>query len=156
MARSGKKQPTGDYEIGYARPPKITQWRKGQSGNPRGFAPQECLDLLHCLTRALKRKAAKPIDASKMTLMEAVAHKLVIDAAKGKAGARRELFRMMPFSEAVDERDIVIDAELVFDNEEDLYTKAFRDNQALRAEVELLKAQLASVPKQLPPPSGRG
>jgi hypothetical protein len=26
------------YEIGYKRPPKATQWKKGQSGNPRGRA----------------------------------------------------------------------------------------------------------------------
>ncbi len=25
-----------DYEVGYARPPKHTQFRKGQTGNPRG------------------------------------------------------------------------------------------------------------------------
>ncbi len=28
----------GDYEVGYAKPPKHTRFRKGQSGNPRGRA----------------------------------------------------------------------------------------------------------------------
>ena len=27
---------TGDYEIGYGRPPRHTRFAKGQSGNPRG------------------------------------------------------------------------------------------------------------------------
>ena len=27
---------TGDYEVGYKRPPAASQWRKGQSGNPKG------------------------------------------------------------------------------------------------------------------------
>ncbi len=27
---------TTDYEIGYGRPPKHAQWKKGQSGNPAG------------------------------------------------------------------------------------------------------------------------
>ncbi|HPE32329.1 MAG TPA: DUF5681 domain-containing protein [Parvularculaceae bacterium] len=29
-------QETADYDIGYGKPPKRTQFRKGQSGNPRG------------------------------------------------------------------------------------------------------------------------
>jgi hypothetical protein len=27
---------TGDYEVGYGRPPRHTRFAKGQSGNPRG------------------------------------------------------------------------------------------------------------------------
>jgi hypothetical protein len=27
---------SGDYEIGYGKPPRASQWSKGQSGNPRG------------------------------------------------------------------------------------------------------------------------
>ena len=26
----------GNYEVGYRKPPKATQWKKGQSGNPKG------------------------------------------------------------------------------------------------------------------------
>src|SRR4051794_7402735 len=32
----GKGAPKGDYEIGYGRPPKATQFQPGQSGNPDG------------------------------------------------------------------------------------------------------------------------
>lgn len=31
-----KKQPTGDYENGYCRPPKHSQFQPGQSGNKNG------------------------------------------------------------------------------------------------------------------------
>lgn len=31
-----KKQPKGDYPVGYARPPHPSQFKKGQSGNPKG------------------------------------------------------------------------------------------------------------------------
>jgi len=31
-----KKAPTGDYAVGYARPPSATQFQPGQSGNPAG------------------------------------------------------------------------------------------------------------------------
>lgn len=34
---SGKSElPTGRYEVGYGKPPRQTQFRKGQSGNPTG------------------------------------------------------------------------------------------------------------------------
>ena len=29
-------QRSQDYEVGYGRPPKHSQWKKGQSGNPKG------------------------------------------------------------------------------------------------------------------------
>ena len=31
-----KKEPAGDYEVGYSRPPKNRQFKKGRSGNPNG------------------------------------------------------------------------------------------------------------------------
>lgn len=34
MAKTGRKQ--GDYEVGDKKPPKHTQYKKGQSGNPDG------------------------------------------------------------------------------------------------------------------------
>lgn len=34
-----KRQPKGDYPVGYARPPKEYQFRPKQSGNPRGRPP---------------------------------------------------------------------------------------------------------------------
>ena len=30
------KTPDDDYEVGYGKPPKHTQFKPGQSGNPRG------------------------------------------------------------------------------------------------------------------------
>lgn len=34
--RKDKKRKSGDYEVGYGKPPKRTQFRKGTSGNPKG------------------------------------------------------------------------------------------------------------------------
>jgi hypothetical protein len=31
-----KKHPTGDYDVGYCRPPVNTRYKKGKSGNPKG------------------------------------------------------------------------------------------------------------------------
>ena len=36
MTDDTKNTPTGDYEVGYCKPPRHTQFKPGQSGNPRG------------------------------------------------------------------------------------------------------------------------
>ena len=44
---------TGDYEVGYGKPPKNTQFQKGISGNPRG-RPKKPVDFDHELIRESK------------------------------------------------------------------------------------------------------
>jgi len=36
-----KNEKKGDYDVGYSKPPKSTQWQKGQSGNPSGKKKKE-------------------------------------------------------------------------------------------------------------------
>ena len=41
MRAKGPKPPaSGNYEVGYGKPPVHTRFRKGQSGNPRGSTPK--------------------------------------------------------------------------------------------------------------------
>jgi hypothetical protein len=41
MSTKGPKPPaSGNYEVGYGKPPVHTRFRKGQSGNPRGSIPK--------------------------------------------------------------------------------------------------------------------
>jgi hypothetical protein len=40
---SEKKKTSDSYEVGYGRPPKDTQFKKGSSGNPKG-RPRKALD----------------------------------------------------------------------------------------------------------------
>ena len=47
--------PPDDYEVGYKRPPKRTQWKKGQSGNPRRRYPAATLSALETIDRHLLR-----------------------------------------------------------------------------------------------------
>ena len=143
-----KKQPTGNYKVGYCRPPKLSQWKPGQSGNPNGKPPPEALDLLRFVGGALRRRVSVPIGGKvvRMTMMEAIAHKLAADAATGVPNARRELLKLMSFAEAIDEyaEPMVIEAKLVFEEEENRYMKTFQENERLTAEVQRLRAQLDS------------
>ena len=51
-----KKTEGGEYEVGYSKPPKHTQWQKGQSGNPSGKKKKE-----QSLFDELKKLSAKEI-----------------------------------------------------------------------------------------------
>jgi hypothetical protein len=50
-----RKDSSQSYEIGKGRPPKASQWKKGQSGNPRGKArgPLSDSELIERLFRRL-------------------------------------------------------------------------------------------------------
>jgi hypothetical protein len=50
-----KRRPSGDYEVGYGKPPKHTRFKPGQSGNPKG-RPKASKDFRSLLHRALFKK----------------------------------------------------------------------------------------------------
>jgi hypothetical protein len=46
---------SGDYEVGYKKPPRRTRFRKGRSGNPRG-RPRQARNLLTDLREELQQR----------------------------------------------------------------------------------------------------
>lgn len=59
-----------DYEIGHGRPPKHTQWKKGQSGNPRGRPKEQPIDLLASFKGMLDEAITNGSDGKAMTKRE--------------------------------------------------------------------------------------
>jgi len=127
-----KKQPTGNYEVGYCRPPKSGQWQKDQSGNPKGRRKHELIsDPVEAYHQAGREIVSIPIRGKmrRMTLVYAQALKAHIDAAAGDARARREVNRM---DELYAERNPVeteIVCELVFPEEEGRQAKVLEQNR---------------------------
>ena len=72
-----------DYEIGKGKPPKHTQWKRGQSGNPSGAKKRRTL--IEELTDILDEELETVVDGETtvMTGRRIVARKLFVMAAKG-------------------------------------------------------------------------
>lgn len=85
-----------DKPVGYRNPPKHTQFKKGQSGNPKG-RPKGSTNL-HELTKKL---LSRPVTvtrngkATKMPMIEVILTKLISMAANGDHKATKTLFELL-------------------------------------------------------------
>jgi hypothetical protein len=78
------------YPIGYGRPPEHTRFQKGQSGNPNGkTGPKKRLkhEFDAALSGALDGDRGELRDAKPTKVIEALAHKVALDALDGRASA---------------------------------------------------------------------
>jgi hypothetical protein len=87
---------TGDYEVGYRKPPKHTRFKSGQSGNPRG-RPKGTKNLKTDLMEELGEKIAiREGDQSRqVSKQRAVVKSLVTRTLKGDTRAASLLTSMM-------------------------------------------------------------
>ena len=72
------------YEVGYARPPEHSQFKKGQSGNPKG-RPKGGLNLATLYNRALGEKVTITENGRRKTItkLEIALKQLINKAAQG-------------------------------------------------------------------------
>jgi hypothetical protein len=87
------------YKVGPRRPPREYQWKRGQSGNPKGAkrkAPNLVPDLKKILEQALKRevRATQGDKTLTLTKFEAGIEQLVNQYVKGDRHARKEVFEI--------------------------------------------------------------
>lgn len=82
-----------DYEIGYGKPPKHSQFKKGQSGNSKG-RPKKRKSIQELIQEELDTEIT--VSGKTMTKAKAVAVSLVNDSIKGKASARQTLLPLIP------------------------------------------------------------
>lgn len=92
------------YDVGFGKPPKDTQFRKGISGNPRG-RPKGKGNLATDVARALEERVAINEGGVRKTVTkrEAVAKQLVNKAASGDIVAIRLLTALTSSIEAATE-----------------------------------------------------
>ena len=87
-------QPTEDYEVGFKKPPKSGQWKKGQSGNPKG-RPKRSSDIAECLERRLAMTREMMIDGrlQRITYADRIALQMLKETLEGKTAARRDVIQ---------------------------------------------------------------
>jgi hypothetical protein len=83
-----KKNTSDSYEVGYGKPPRNTQFKKGVSGNPKG-RPKKALDFDHELIRESKSFIGRRKRISKH---EVVIKQLMKQAMTGSTQAVRIYF----------------------------------------------------------------
>ena len=83
---------SGEYDVGFGKPPKHTCFRKGTSGNPKG-RPKGTRNLATILERALREKVVINENGVRKTItkFEAALKQLVNKAACGDLAAMRQL-----------------------------------------------------------------
>ncbi len=88
-----RRQPGDPYDVGFAKPPKRTRFKKGRSGNPNGRPPKKP-DLYLELAEVLHENVTVTVDGQreKVTVQRALLLRLRDQALKGEIWAEK-LFR---------------------------------------------------------------
>lgn len=107
-----KKDHEPEEEIGYAKPPKQYQFKKGHSGNPQG-RPKKKKTNAELINELLNHKIL--VNGKAIPKREAVFLSIVNDAIKGKASARNLLLTLIQDEEAeLDEFEETMDDRIAY------------------------------------------
>lgn len=91
---------TGDYEVGYGKPPRHRRFEKGRSGNPKGRPPRS-KNIVTLLTRALNERVTISQNGRRkvITKREAIVAQLVNRSASADLKAMSMLLGMLQQAE---------------------------------------------------------
>lgn len=94
------------YEIGYRRPPKKGQFKKGQSGNPKG-RPKGSKNFMTLLEQELDQKITVNENGRKkeITRMQAMVKRLVADSLQGNLRTTIAMVGLLQRHGKLDETD---------------------------------------------------
>jgi len=138
---SSQVENTGDYEVGYKKPPRHTQFQKGKSGN-KGGRPKRSVDVKASVTKMLSDPVLVRIDgkAKKMSTLDASLVTLKANMLKGDLKALMAFIRLASLVGIIS----------VPQEEETNHTTLTADEQAMIAQAvaDLRKPQPAAVSLQ--------
>ena len=92
------RRPGDPYEVGFARPPKATQFKKGRSGNPKGRPKaSEVVDVRGAMQKVLERRVTITVAGVKrrVTIQQALILKLRELALAGEPAMQRRLLKVL-------------------------------------------------------------
>ena len=105
--------PVDAYEVGYARPPKETRWKKGQSGNA---GPKKCRAASVATVEIIDRLFVEPVEivengvARKVSTLEAILMRLwaaEMSGSKRAGRVRLQFLELIPKNDGA--REIIIE-----------------------------------------------
>jgi hypothetical protein len=146
--------PARSYEIGYGKPPKPTQFVKGQSGNPHGrprkpkvpkHSPQKFRD--GQITNLLEAEAFRSLQLNEngrpieMSAVQAILRSLMADGIKGNRLAKRHVFELLRREEDV-----------ARERRSDAYNYYAKLKSERTAELARYRNENKTPPRQLPHP----
>ena len=94
-----------DYEVGYSRPPKHSQFKKGQSGNPSGRRRYSETGRAQQLIRQELYRTITVREGGKVIRMpafRAILRKQILLAAQGNVSAMKEVLKALRLIEAAE------------------------------------------------------
>jgi hypothetical protein len=105
MSRSSK-----GYEIGRGRPPKATQWKKGQSPNPGGRSSPRSISLLEMIDKLLLTsvKITRDGESKRVAVLKVILEQLWNKAITGDRRARAVFLRWLELAPQVADRTVEI------------------------------------------------
>jgi hypothetical protein len=105
MSRSGK-----GYEIGRGRPPKATQWKKGQSANPGGRSSPRSIGVAETIDKLLLTPVKVTVngDSKRVAVLEVILEQLWNKGIAGNRRARAVFFRWLELAPQVADRTVQI------------------------------------------------
>ena len=142
-----KKQPTGDYPVGYCRTAQHTRWQKGgPSPNPKGRPKRKLSgDIGESVNNLLAETGWVEIDGKRKRRSNAdkVALVRLRETFQGKPGAARDLYRWQQeyIERNPTEQETVITATLVFPEEENRLAQLAGENRQLRERIAQLESE---------------
>jgi hypothetical protein len=105
MSRSSK-----DYEIGRGRPPKATQWKKGESANPGGLSSRRSVDVAETIDKLLLTPVRVTVngDSKRVAALEVILEQLWNKAIAGDRRAGAVFLRWLELAPQVADRTVEI------------------------------------------------
>jgi hypothetical protein len=107
-----------DYEVGYCRPPKHTQYIKGQSGNPKNKRKPVSQTFARLIDSALERRiwVREGNDRKRMAVIDAIIGQVAAAAAGGDGEAFDLLMQLHTFDKKHGKRGQHIITEITMDD----------------------------------------
>ncbi len=150
MPKHKKLMASPGFEVGYAKPPKGTRFKKGTSGNPKGRpvgSKNKAKKPMGKLNDLIMKEAYRDVDLNDKTgpvtmpVAQAVVRSINLNAAKGRVGAQRLFLEMLGTVEGIKQRE-----------KQDVFEAAFEYKETWTAELKRLKQLGQPLPELLPHP----